>query len=104
MTFRSERNLQIQFVMALISAGAGFYFQLARWEWTALVFAIGLVIGFELLNTAIEVLVDWISPDYHLLAGKVKDVAAGAVFFVSLISIVVGLIIFVPHLRDLLNQ
>ena len=57
-----------------------------------------MVIGAELFNTAIERLVDFVSPQHNPLAGQVKDIAAGAVLVCALAAIAVGLIIFVPYL------
>jgi len=62
----------------------------------------GLVIGMELINTSIEKLVDLVSPEYHPLAEKVKDIAAGAVLFDSIIAAIIGLIIFVPKIWEYL--
>ena len=64
----------------------------------AIVICIGLVIAAELFNSAIERLVDLVSPQRHPVAGQVKDIAAGAVLVCALAAMVVGLIIFVPYL------
>jgi len=76
----------------------GFYFQISSLEWIAVVFAIGLVVISEMLNTAIEIDIDLTSPEYHPYARDTKDVAAGAVFLSIIISAVVGLIIFLPKI------
>lgn len=102
-TAMAERNIRIQGCVSLATIILAIYFEVSITEWIALVFAMALVIGFELMNSAIEVMVDWISPEFHPLAGKVKDVAAGAVFFVSVISVLVGLLIFVPYILRLIN-
>jgi diacylglycerol kinase len=57
---------------------------------------IGLVFGAEMMNTAIENVVDLASPELHPLAGKAKDIAAGAVLICTIVSVVIGLLIFVP--------
>jgi diacylglycerol kinase len=61
---------------------------------------IGLVIGFEIFNTAIEYLVDIVSFEYNVKAKKIKDVAAMATLFITLIAIIVGLIIFIPAIQE----
>lgn len=99
----AERNIRIQGGVSLITIMLAIYFSVSLMEWVVLLFSIALVVGFELLNSSIEVMVDWISPEFHPLAGKVKDVAAGAVFFVSIISVLVGLIIFLPYVLELIN-
>ena len=73
-------------------------FGITRSEWMAIVICIGLVIAAELFNSAIERLVDLVSPQRHPVAGQVKDIAAGAVLVCALAAMVVGLIIFVPYL------
>ena len=76
----------------------GFYFRISSSEWIALVFSIGLVILTEALNTAIEIDIDLTSPEYHPYARDTKDVAAAAVLLSIFISIIIGLIIFLPKI------
>lgn len=76
----------------------GFYFQISSFEWIAIVFAIGFVIISEALNTAIEIDIDLTSPGYHPFARDAKDVAAAAVLLSLFISIIIGLIIFLPKI------
>lgn len=72
-------------------------------EWLVVVVCFGLVLGGECINSSIEAIVDLASPDYHELARKSKDAAAGGVLLFSLASLVVGLIIFVPRILALLG-
>lgn len=76
----------------------GFLFNISSIEWIVLVFAMGLVFITEILNTAIEIDIDLTSPDYHPFARDTKDVAAGAVLFSVVISVIIGLIIFLPKI------
>ncbi|MBU0998864.1 diacylglycerol kinase family protein [Patescibacteria group bacterium] len=76
----------------------GFYFNVSKVEWVALVLTIGFVIISEMFNTAIEIDIDLTSPQYHPYARDTKDVAAGAVLLSIFISIIVGLIIFLPKI------
>lgn len=92
--FRDERNLKVQVLIAIVVTCSGFYFQLSDTEWVVILLCMAMVIGLELVNSAIETLVDLISPEWNPLAGKAKDIAAGAVLFVSIISLVVGILIF----------
>jgi diacylglycerol kinase len=62
----------------------------------------GLVISLEMINSAIENLVDLVSPEYNKLAGKAKDIAAGAVLVAAICAAIVGLIIFLPKGWELL--
>lgn len=94
--FRTQLNLRIHVVIALLAVIAGFYLKLSLYEWLWICLAIALVLILELLNTAIEVLVDVFSPSYHPKAGIVKDVAAAAVLFAAVLAVLIGLFIFGP--------
>jgi len=95
---KSEHNARIHFLAVIIVVAAGFLLGIARMEWIAIILAIGLVITAEIINSAIEYLVNFVSPDYHDLIKKVKDVSASAVLIAAIASLTVGLIIFVPKL------
>ena len=77
---------------------AGWCFDISKMEWVAVVICIGCVFAMELVNTAIERLVDLVSPKFNAKAGLVKDIAAAAVLIASMMSLAVGLIIFVPKI------
>lgn len=96
---KGERNLRFHFLALAIVTGMGLWVDLKSWEWTALVLVFGVVIAGELLNTAIETVLDLSSPDFHPLAKKAKDIAAGAVLILALTAIIIGLIIFLPHFK-----
>lgn len=97
-TTRTQLNFQIHLAAILVVSLAGWYFKLSTSEWLWIILAIGLVLVTELVNTAIEILVDLVSPGFNEKAGKVKDVAAGAVVIAAIISVLTGAIIFVPKL------
>ena len=96
--FTSEPNMKIHAAVAILVLIFGFIFSISSTEWIAIVICIGLVFSAEMFNTAFETLVDKVSPSKDPLAGKTKDVAAGAVFIAAIISVVVGVIIFLPKL------
>ena len=93
-----ENNARFHVFVAVIVLSAGFYIKLSSIEWAIIVAQIGLVLVVETLNTAIEKLCDFVSPEYHQLIGKVKDLAAAAVLIMSIVAIIVGIIIFLPKL------
>jgi diacylglycerol kinase (ATP) len=93
-----QRNLKFQLGVALIVIGAGFYLSITSMEWCIILICIALVIGLELINTALENLVDLVTLERNPLAGKIKDIAAGAVLIVSVMSLIIGLIIFRKYL------
>jgi diacylglycerol kinase len=97
-SLKEQRNLKVQAIIALIIVGAGFYFDITSTEWCLILLSIALVIGLEIMNSGIEGLVDLVTQERKLLAGKVKDVAAGAVLFASVITVVIGVIIFRKYL------
>lgn len=99
----SQRNAKIHSALALIAAALGWLLRLDRGEWLALVLTIALVLMAEGFNTAIEAAVDLAAPGYHPLAKVAKDVAAGTVLLAAITAVVVGLILFVPHLLPVLK-
>lgn len=93
-----ERNLRLHLLAAAITLAAGFWFRILAWQWGVLVLAITLVILAELINTALECVVDLASPGYAELARMAKDVAAGAVLFTALAALALANLIFAPVL------
>lgn len=89
-------NARIHLSMALAVVGSGFLFRISVTEWCLCILCIALVMMAEGFNSALEYLTDLVSPGLHELAGKTKDVAAGAVLLASLGAALVGLIIFLP--------
>jgi len=100
---RSELHLQFHAVSTVLVLGAGYYFGLSKLEWALVALAIAGVWSAELFNTAIETLTNLVSPGYHPLAGKAKDVAAGAVLLAALGALVVGGLVFGPRIWALLG-
>lgn len=97
-TTKTQMNFRIHLAAVILVVLFGWYLKLSSADWLWIVLAIGLVLVAELLNTAIELLVDLVSPDFNIQAGRVKDVAAGAVIVAAIISVVIGAIIFIPKL------
>lgn len=95
---RKEHNAWIHCTAIVLVTIAGFHFGITPTEWCIVVLCFGLVLAAESFNTAIERLVDLVSPDFHPIAGDVKDVAAGAVLICAIASAIVGLIVFIPYL------
>lgn len=92
----TEHSVMVQFSLAVIMTIMGFYFEISRTDWMFQIFAFGLVLSIEGLNTAVEKVADFIHPNYHERIGFIKDIAAGAVFFAALTSIAIGLMIYLP--------
>ncbi len=96
-----ERNMRIHLVAAAVAIGLSLYFQISKLEWLLVIGCIGFVITTELMNTAIEKLCNALllhNRELHRSLGAPKDVAAGAVLIASLTALVIGCLIFIPHL------
>jgi diacylglycerol kinase len=94
--FVTQPNARIHASVLSFVVLAGVYFQIDKTEWLVITLVAALVLSAEAMNTAIEFVVDLVSPDFHPLAGKAKDVAAAAVLLAAFGAIAVGLIIFLP--------
>ena len=94
--FGTEANMKIHIAISILVIICGIVFAISLTEWIFCLLCIGLVVAAEMLNTAIENVVDLASPEQHPLAGKAKDIAAGAVLICAVISVIIGLLIFFP--------
>ncbi len=97
-TARKQHNFRIHLAATAIVIAFGSFIGLSTTEWLAITLSIGFVLSLEMVNTAVEYLVDLISPEYHLIAGKAKDVAAGAVLVAASTAWIIGLIVFIPKI------
>ncbi len=95
---KTEPSIQVQTGIAVLMTGLGYYFNITSTEWILQVFAIGLVMSIEGLNTTIEAIADFIHPDFHDKIGFIKDVSAGAVFIAAITAMIIGLIIYIPYI------
>jgi diacylglycerol kinase (ATP) len=98
----TQRNAKIHTAIGLAAAALGAVLGLDRYEWLALILTIAMVLAAEGVNTAVEAAVDLASPDYHHLAKIAKDVGAGTVLLTAITSVIVGLVLFLPHLLPIL--
>ncbi len=96
--WKTEQNLKIHFVIMALVIVAGFIFKISLIEWIVCLLLFAIVISLELINTAIETTVDIAMPEINEKAKYAKDIAAGAVLFSAIISVIVGLIIFLPKI------
>lgn len=93
-----EHNAWIHSFAAIVVVIAGLLLELNRMDWVAVTGCIAAVFAAEAFNTAIEKLVDIVSPQHNPKAGMVKDIAAGAVLITAIGAATIGFIIFVPHI------
>lgn len=93
-TLATERNIRVMLGGAAFAVVMGLVLQLDLVSWAIVFLCIGCVLAAELMNTAIETVVDLVSPEYHPLAGHAKDIAAAAVYVLSFLIAVVGVCVF----------
>ena len=93
----------IHLIFTFIAFIMGFAFNISHTEWAILCIALGVILGAELINTAIEAAVDLVTLEYHPLAKIAKDCGSAATFVFSMIAAVIGIIIFVPKILHMLN-
>ena len=97
----NEKNFKIQYVTALAILVAGIFFSLSSMEWISILVCFALVLSFEIINSAIEKLCDLVCPSINPVIKKVKDMCAAAVLVSSIISFIIGCIIFIPKIKGL---
>lgn len=100
---KTEQNLLIDFIVAIVTILLGIYLKLSTIEFCIVLLAMSLVISMELVNTSIEYAIDMAMPEIHPLAKISKDVASGAVLFSAIISLVIGIIIYLPKIIALFS-
>ena len=93
--WRTERNIKVMFGGAVFALVMGIVLRIDLTSWLIVILCCGCVMAAELMNTAIETIVDLVSPEYHPLAGRAKDIAAGAVWLLCVVVAVVGIAVFV---------
>ncbi len=98
-----ERNLQIEISALLLNIILIFYFDLTALESALILIVCALVLGLELLNTAIEKLADVVQPSWNITIGQIKDIAAGATLVAALVSLIVGGLVYYPYVVQLIQ-
>lgn len=99
--FLEEHNSRIHIAIVIVVVTAGFLLKISNTEWLVICILIALVFSLEIINSTIENICDYISPQWSEVIKKVKDLAAAAVFVSSVISVICGAIIFLPKLYNL---
>nr|WP_321222534.1 diacylglycerol kinase family protein [uncultured Psychroserpens sp.] len=95
---KTEASIKIQVFCAIAITIAGFYFEISKTEWLFQIAFIALVMSLEGVNTAIESIADFIHPEKHDAIGKIKDIAAGAVFIAAIGAAIAALVIYIPKI------
>lgn len=102
--FRHERNFRIHLALGIVALLLALVLKVSFTELAILLLIVALVISSEMINTAVENIIDLVSPEYHPLAKVIKDVFAGAVLFVCVTAVLIGIVIFVPYLYQFLMK
>jgi diacylglycerol kinase len=100
---RTQRNMRIHLGVVVAVAAAACACRVSRWEACVLALTATLVLVLELLNTSLEAAIDLYSPERHPLARIAKDTAAAAVLVAAGASVIIGMIVFLPHLLALIT-
>ncbi|MFT3748720.1 MAG: diacylglycerol kinase family protein [Agriterribacter sp.] len=96
--FSNDPNGKLELCFAAIAIATGFILHITNTEWIAVLLCIAMVITLEMINTSIEKLCDMIEPGFHATIKIIKDIAAGAVLVSAVVSLIIGVIIFLPKI------
>lgn len=102
-SFKSERNMKVHVSIMTLVIICGILLKIEIWEWTTCLICFGIVISAELFNTAIETIVDMVCPNKDNMAKKAKDISAGAVLMNAIMSLIIGILIFLPKIINLIK-
>ncbi len=100
--FKNECNFRLHIIATVAVIFSGFLFSITKTEWLFIIFAVSIVLSFEMINSAVEYLSDFVSPDYSDIIKTVKDASAGAVLISATGAFIVGTIIFIPKIIEIL--
>lgn len=97
-----EQNFRVHIFIAILALVMGIVFGISNTEWLILSLIIGLVLAFELINTALEATIDLVTSEFKTLAKVAKDTSSAAVLVLAITSVIIGLVIFLPKIIELL--
>ncbi len=101
--FSADTNGKIELCIAGIAIATGFVLHISNTEWIAVMLCIAMVISLEMINASIEKLCDLVEPTVHPAIKMIKDIAAGAVLVSAVVSLIIGIIIFLPKILSQLH-
>ncbi len=101
--WKNERNMKIHTIATMVAVAAAFVLGFERWEWLFMLSAVFLVLTMEMLNTALERVVDLFTMEFHPLARLAKNAAAGAALLAAIYAMAVAVIIFLPRISERVN-
>ncbi|OGY29846.1 MAG: hypothetical protein A3F35_02525 [Candidatus Woykebacteria bacterium RIFCSPHIGHO2_12_FULL_45_10] len=101
--FTTERNFRLQTILGTIAIVLAHFLSFDRFEWIVLLLTIGMILAAEIANTILETLVDLTTPNLHPKARIAKDLSAAAVLIIAFFALIIGLLLFIPHLQNLFS-
>lgn len=101
---KNEKNFRAELIIAGIVILAGLFFGISHFEWIAISLVISIVLISEAINSAIEALCDAVSQDFKINIKYAKDVSAGAVWLSAFVSLITGVIVFLPYIIEGIKQ
>lgn len=101
--FRTQRNARIHLLIAAAALVSGVFLRLSLLEMAIVVVVIGVVIVAEMFNTAVEAVIDLATEEWNQLAKAAKDVAAAAVLAAAIVAVLVGSLVFGPHIAETIS-
>lgn len=102
--FKSQINARIHAFFTILVISGGFFFNISKTEWLLCIISIAMVLAAEAMNTALEYVVDLVSPEYNELAGKAKDAAAAAVLILAIAAAIIGFMVFWNPFIDVISK
>ena len=100
--YKNEQSLWIHGISSVVCIALGLIFHIRFYEWSIVLLTLGLTLGMELVNTAIEAAVDLVTLEIHPLAKIAKDCGSAATFVCSMIAIAANLFVFGPYIYDVI--
>lgn len=99
----TQRNFKIHICFAIAACVLNIVLNVSQTAWICVILCIASVFSLEMINTAVEAIVDMVSPEWHELAMRAKDCAAGAVYIFAIASLIIAAIIYIPAIIDIVN-
>ncbi len=100
---KEEKSMIVHIILIIITTAIGIGLKIAVQAWVPLILVFGGVVSTELMNTALENVIDMVSFEYNINAQKAKDIAAASTLVVSIVSVIVALLVFVPRIMEIVN-
>jgi len=103
LVLKQERNFQIHIIASILAITVGYFLQIDRYDWLIMIITISVVLAAEMINSAVEYLCDFVSPDFNEKIKVVKDISAGAVLITAICALIIGLVIFGPKFFEIIK-